>query len=370
MKREYRICSKCILDTTDPDIKFDENGVCNHCIEYEEIAQRRVFQGVEATKKLEELVKEIKQKGSDQKYDCLIGLSGGIDSTYVAYLTKEFGLRPLAIHLDNNWNAEIAEENITNIVNNLQLDLETYAVNWEEFKDLHTAFLKASVVDIEVVTDHGLAALMYKVADEKGIKYILSGSNVVTEAVMPKSWSHHKNDLMNLKAIHRQFGTIRLKEFPTLGILRKVYFQHIKGIRAIPILNYVHYVKEDAKELIARELGWKDYGAKHYESVFTRFYQAYILPKKFNIDKRKAHLSNLICSGQMTRQAALKEIEHGPYPDEEMLKKDKDRFLKQLGLTNEEFEKIMSLPVRSHYDYRSSVKILSFLKHVNKIIGK
>jgi len=370
MAREYQICSRCILDTTDPNIEFDEKGVCNHCRGYEKIAQRRVFEGIKAKKKLEELVEKIKQEGMDRKYDCLIGLSGGVDSTYVAYIVRELGLRPLAIHLDNRWNTRIAEENIRNIVDKLQLDLKTYTVDWEEFKDLQLAFLKASVVDIEFITDHGLAALIYKVANEKGIKYVLTGNNVVTEAVMPESWAYHKNDLVNLKAIHKQFGTVRLKNFPTLGILKKAYFQCIRKIRSIPILNYVNYVKEDAKKLMARELGWKDYGGKHYESVFTRFYQAYILPKKFDIDKRKAHLSNLICSGQMTRQEAMKQMEQDPYPDEQILKEDKDHVLKQLGLTDEEFEKIMSLPVRSHYDYRNSVKMLKFLRYVNTILGK
>jgi N-acetyl sugar amidotransferase len=368
MAREYQICSRCILDTTDPNIEFDEKGVCNHCRGYEKIAQRRVFKGVEGEKKFEELVKKIKEDGKGLKYDCIIGLSGGVDSTYVAYITKKAGLKPLAVHLDNGWDSELAVKNVENILKKLNIDLFTYVLDWDEFRDLQVAYFKASVIDIEVLTDHAITATLYDIANERGIKYILSGSNTVTEAIMPPSWSYHKNDLVNLKAIHKQFGTVKLKRFPILGIFRKTYFQLIKGIKSIPILNYVEYVKKDAKQVIARELGWKDYGGKHYESIFTRFYQAYILPRKFNADKRKAHLSTLICSGQITREEALKGMQEELYPAE-MLKQDKEYVLKKLGFSEEDFEKIMNLPVRDHGYYKSSLKRLNFLRDVQAFLA-
>lgn len=231
------------------------------------------------------------------------------------------------------------------------------------------AYLKASVVNIEAVTDRAIRATLCNTANKRGIKYILGGANIVTGGILPKSWGHNTNDLINLKDIHNRFGTVKLKTLPTLGLYKKLYYQYIKSIRLISILNYVPYIKKDVKELIAQELDWKDYGSKHYESIFTRFYQAYILPRKFNIDKRKAHLSTLICSGQMTREEALKEVQKDLYTKEE-LKKDKDYVLKKLELINEEFEKIMNLPIRSHLDYKSDIKILGFLNFIYRIFKK
>jgi N-acetyl sugar amidotransferase len=369
MAREYQICSRCIMDTTDPDIQFDGDGVCNHCRNYEIIASRNLDYSEVSNQKFERLVNKIKKDGEGRKYDCLIGLSGGVDSTYVAYLTKKLRLRPLAVHLDNGWDSELAVKNVENILRKLDIDLFTYVLDWEEFKDLQVAYFKASVIDIEALTDHAIMAALYNIANERGIKYILTGSNTVTEAIMPKSWSYHKNDLVNLKAIHKQFGTVRLKRFPVLGILRKMYFHLIKGIKSIPILDYVHYVKKDAKQLLTQQLEWRDYGGKHYESVFTRFYQAYILPRKFNVDKRKAHLSTLICSGQMTREETLKEMQEELYPAE-LLRQDKEYVLKKLRFTEEDFERIMNLPVKNHCDYKSSLKLLSFVRAVRSFLER
>ena len=239
---------------------------------------------------------------------------------------------------------------------------------WNEFKDLQLAYLKASVVDIEAVTDHAIIATWYNIAKERGIKYIISGTNIATEGMMPKSWFHYKYDLKNLEAIHNQSGTVKLKTFPRLGVGKQLYYQYIKNIKSVSILNYVPYVKKDAKKLIAQELDWKDYGEKHYESIFTRFYQAYILPRKFNIDKRKAHLSSLICSGQITRGDALKEMQKDLYAKED-LKKDKEYVLEKLGLTNEEFEKIMNLPVKRHFDYESDMRWLGPLRFIYRIFN-
>ena len=368
MSAKYEMCRRCIMDTSDPDIEFDENGVCNHCREYGKLATRYVFTGKEAEQKLSEIVDRIKERGKNREYDCIMGLSGGTDSTYVAYLAKKLGLRPLAVHLDNGWDTEISIRNIENILKSIDLELYTYVIDWNEFRDLQLAYLKASVVDIEAITDHAIIATWYKIANDRGIKYILTGANVATEGVMPKKWLHYKNDLTNLKDIHNQFGTVKLQTFPTLGLRKQLYYQAIKNIKSVSILNYVPYVKKDVKKLIAQELGWEDYGGKHYESVFTRFYQAYILPRKYNIDKRKAHLSSLICSSQFTREEALEEIRKDPYTEEE-LKKDKEYVLKKLGLAGEEFERIMSLPVKSNFDYKSEIKCLGLLRLVYRIFN-
>ena len=350
MSRNYQICTRCIMDTTDPEIEFDEKGVCNHCKRYDEIVRTKILTGEERENRLKEIVDKIKREGKNKKYDCIIGVSGVVDSTYVAYTAKRLGLRPLAVHLDNGWDSEVAVSNIEKISKKLGIDLYTYVVDWEEFKDLQLAYLKASVVDIEVVTDHAIIAALYDIADKRKIKYILSGSNIVTEGIMPDSWVHRKTDLRNLKAIHNRYGKIKLKTYPTMGLSKLLYYRFFKGIRYISLLNYMDYNKKEAKKLLISELGWEDYGGKHYESIFTKFYQAYILPTKFNIDKRKAHLSTLICSGQITREDALKELEKPLYEKNE-LERDKKYVLKKLGLSEKEFENLMKLPVKKHREY-------------------
>jgi N-acetyl sugar amidotransferase len=360
--RTYRMCSRCILDTADdPEIEFDDRGVCNHCLTYDRVAKERLVGGAERGHGLDGLLDKIKSDGERGDYDCVVGVSGGVDSTYVAYLAKQFGLRALVVHCDNGWNSELAVKNIENIVRRLDFDLFTYVINWEEFKDLQLSYLKASVVDIEAITDHAIVATLYKVASKNGIRHILSGENMATEGVLPPHWVHNKNDLMNIKAIHRRFGVTRLKTFPTLGLLKKLYYQRAAGIRYVPILNYVDYVKEDAKRIISEELGWRDYGGKHYESIFTRFYQSYILPVKFGIDKRKSHLSTLICSGQMTREEALESVKAEPI-DGDVLASDKEYVIKKFGLTAESFDSIMALAPRRHTDYRSILNVYRRLR--------
>jgi len=334
----------------DPDITFDEKGICNYYYDYLEAEEKLVFKGKEGEEKLNKLVAKIKAEGQGKDYDCLIGLSGGVDSTYVAYLTKKLGLRPLAVHLDNGWNSELAVMNIENIISKLNIDLFTLVINWEEFKDIQLAYLRASVVDIEVVSDHAIFATMYKLAKEKNIGYILSGTNVVTEHIMPHSWLYKKMDFANLKDIHKKYGKLKLKTYPTFDFKKHVYYSALLRLIPISILNYVPYNKAEIKQIITKELSWRDYGGKHYESVFTKFYQAYILPEKFKIDKRKAHLSTLICAGQMTRECALKQLAEPIYPPNE-LKQDKEYVLKKFGLNEAEFDTIMKTPPRRHQDF-------------------
>ena len=353
----YRQCSITVMDNiADPNISFDDQGVCNYVHEYRKAEQEGVFGGEEGKNKLEAIVAEIKQKGKGKKYDCLIGVSGGVDSTYVAWLVKQHGLRPLAVHLDNGWNSELAVKNIENIISRLGIDLYTLVINWEEFRDIQLAYLKASVVDIEVVSDHAIFATMYKLAKEQNIGYIISGTNIVTEHIMPPTWLYHKMDFANLKDIHDKFGTVKLKTYPTFDFKKYVYYSAVLRLVPISILNYVPYNKHEVKEVIKRELGWKDYGGKHHESIFTKFYQAYILPEKFKIDKRKAHLSTLICSGQISKEEALEELKQPLYPEAD-LQNDIAYVLKKFGLTRKEFDQIMQLPVVRHDAFKSDLKL-------------
>jgi N-acetyl sugar amidotransferase len=349
---QQNICRKCVYDLTAGDITFDSEGICNYCRRYEKLAAKYINIPSEKKKKeLDLIVSKIKRLGRNKKYDCILGLSGGVDSSYLAYLSKQLGLRPLVVHFDNGWNSELAVKNIENIVTKLNYDLETYVFNWEEFKDLQRAYFKAGVVDIEVPTDYLIFAVLNKLAAKKGIKYILSGYNYATEFGMPKGWNlANKFDHKNLEDIHQRFGKVKLKDFPKFGRSQIFYYEKIMGIETAPLLNYVEYIKKDVKAFISTELDWKDYGGKHYESIFTRFYQGYVLPKKFNIDKRKAHWSALICSGQATREEALADLQHEPYPAE-MQKQDLEYVAKKLGFTEKEFQEILHAKPVPHEHY-------------------
>jgi N-acetyl sugar amidotransferase len=343
------------MDTTDPAIRFDREGICHYCRKYEPILDSQRVPEERERERLETFAREIRDKQSKGPYDSILGLSGGIDSSYAAYLAKRIGLKPLAVHFDNGWNSELAVENIRHIVEKLDLDLYTYVVDWEEFKDLQRAFFIASVIDIEIVTDHAILAVLARTAREHGIKYILSGTNLATENGLPKAWCWHKQDLMHIRAVQRQFGSIPIKTFPTLST-RQWHLDRFLGLCAYRIpLNLIHYQKNKAAALLSKELGWRPYAGKHHESIFTKFYQGYVLPEKFGIDKRKAHLSGLIRNGEMTRQEALVELSIPPY-DPEQLHQDRIYVLKKLGFTEDEFNRIMKLTIRSHLDYPSDWK--------------
>lgn len=351
MDKEYRQCAVSVMDNiADPDITFDEKGICNYYYEFQKDYAEKVKTGKEGADALGAIIEKIKEEGKNKPYDCIMGLSGGVDSTYVALLAKQHGLRPLAVHFDNGWNSELAVKNIENIVHRLGIDLHTFVINWEEFRDLQIAYLKASVIDIEAITDHAIFATLYRLAGEKGIKYILSGTNVQTENTLPKSWIHPKYDHVNIKSIHKKFGTVPLKTFPFMNAKVKRYYIKTKGVTSLSILNYMDYNKSNVKETIQKELGWRDYGGKHYESVWTRFYQGYILPRKFKVDKRKAHLSDLIFSKQITKEEAIAELSK-PIYDEQVFKQDYEFVLKKLGFSRAEFEMIMDKPPVSHYEY-------------------
>ena len=350
MNRSYRICTRCVMDTTDPRIRFDTEGHCNHCTgQLRRMASQQAPLDQRA-RDLERLAARIKEDGRGKDYDCIIGVSGGVDSTTVAYTTKQLGLRPLAVHFDNGWDSELAVDNIKKTLDELGIELFTHVVEWDEFRDLQMAFLKASVPNAEIPTDHGITALLFSMARRYQTRFILSGSNLATEGVLPMAWGHYNQDLKHLLAIHRRFGTMPLRTMPLISITDYVRDVFVRGIRQVPFLNYIDYRKDESKALLAREIGWRDYGGKHYESVWTRFFQGYYLPVKFGFDKRLAHFSSLICSAGMTRDEALTALEQ-PIYDPKLLKEDRQFVLKKFGLSEAQFQAIMEDPPKAHSAY-------------------
>jgi N-acetyl sugar amidotransferase len=349
--RPYQQCTVTVMDTiADPSISFDEKGISNYYYEYKKLEKDELIGAPGNDQLLAEMIDKIKAEGKGKKYDCVTGVSGGVDSSYTVLMAKRWGLRPLIVHFDNGWNSEIAVKNINNIIQKTGFDLFTIVVNWEEFRDLQLAYIKSGVVDWEVPTDHAIAATWYKLAKKYDVKTVLSGNNIVTEAIMPPGWNNNKTDYVNLQNIHKQFGTIPLKTFPIYGSWQQHYMKYVKGVKYLKPINLINFNKQRAKEEIKKEFGWVDYGGKHYESVYTKFYQAYVLPVKFHIDKRKPHLSNLILSGQMTRDAALRELEQPLYNETE-LAQEKEYVLKKLRLSVEEFENILQAPPVAHERY-------------------
>lgn len=353
----YQQCTISVLDTNDdPNIVFDEKGICHYFYEFERLKNLFVKTGKEGENELDKQVSKIVKDGKNKPYDSIIGLSGGVDSSYMAYQAKKLGLRPLAVHFDNGWNSELAVKNIENIVNRLGFDLHTHVADWETFKDVQLAYFKASVVDIEVVTDHAIFGVLYRLAKKYNIKYLLSGSNVLTEATLPPHWIFNKNDHVNLKSIHKQFGKKKLDKYPLLDTALKKYCQYVLKTEYLCLLNNMEYNKAKVKQEIIEALNWKDYGGKHYESVFTRFYQAYMLPTKFGIDKRKAHLSDLIFAGQITKNEALEALQK-PLYEPAQLEIDKVFVIKKWELSASEFEAIMQQPPRPHLDFATETSI-------------
>lgn len=344
--RPYQRCTRTIMDTTDPDIWFDENGVSSHALTFDEVYARdlNAAQRGERLGELDDLVERIKKSGEGKPYDCVIGVSGGVDSTYLMLQAVRLGLRPLAVHFDSGWNSELAASNIHNLVTTLGVDLYTQVVDWREMKDLQLAYFKASVANVDVPTDHAFGYVAYQQAKKYGIKYILSGGNAATESILPESWGYNASDARHLKAIHRRFGTVKLKTYPVMGMFKRhVWFPKVRGIQTVRPLNYMPYFYADAKKDIAKNVGWRDYGGKHYESVFTRYFQGYYLPHKFGFDKRLAHYSSLILSGQITREEALGLMESTNYP-EELRAQDHEFIAKKLGVGVAEFEQICARP--------------------------
>jgi N-acetyl sugar amidotransferase len=347
----------------DPRITFDSNGLCNHCRRYDELLPSRVLRGDVAQRALDELVSTIKAVGRGNDYDCLVGVSGGVDSTYVAYLVKQYGLRPLAVHLDNGWDSELAVKNIERVLKILGIDLYTCVLDWEEFRDLQVAFLKASTPDGEIPSDHAIFALLWKEAARRNIRYIISGMNFATEAMSVPDWAYGHSDWRYIRDVYRRFGAGRLRSYPHFTLLDLLWWNGVRGVKTVSILNYIDYQKDNVMQLLTDKLGWVYYGGKHYESVYTRFWQGYVLPNKFGIDKRVGHYSDLINSGQMMRTEALEQIKLPPYP-EKLASEDRRYVIKKLRVTESEFDAFMSAPPKTYRDYRNNAKWVELLKRL------
>ncbi|WP_298314768.1 N-acetyl sugar amidotransferase [uncultured Aquimarina sp.] len=356
-EREYQICNRCIMDTTDPEIVFDEKGNCNHCNDAQERAKTMWFPNEEGERKLKAIAEEIKRTQKNKEYDCIIGLSGGVDSSYLAYKVVQLGLRPLVIHIDCGWNSELAVKNVENIVKKLNLDLHTHVVDWQEMKDLQLAYFKANVANQDVPQDHAIFAALYSYAVKNRIKYVFNGGNFATESILPKSWGYINLDYKSLKSIHKSFGTRKLKKYPHVTFFKQyIYFPYIRKMTIVRPLNLMLYNKDEAIEIMKKELDWKYYGGKHHESRFTKFFQAYYLPHKFGYDKRRAHISSLIVSKQITRDEAIEEMNKEIYPNDSH-QEDMEYVAKKLGISFKEFQSIINMPNKSYKDYGNNKKL-------------
>lgn len=349
--REYQKCIKCVMDTTDAFIHFDKDGICNHCKYFENNVKPAWFDNSEGKRLLDEKVLEIKEYGKNKEYDCIIGLSGGVDSSYVAVKVAEYGLRPLVVHVDAGWNSELAVKNIEQIVSGLGFDLVTHVIDWEEMKDLQLAFLRSNVANQDVPQDHVFFAALYNYAMESDIRYVISGGNYATESILPQLWGYNAMDVRHVKSIHKRFGKRKLKTFPCISFFDYYfYYPYIKKMQIITPLNYMSYDKNDAIKFLEEGYGWRYYGGKHYESRWTRFFQSYYLPVKFGYDKRKAHLSSLILANQISRDEAIEEL-NKPFYDASSISSDIAYVSKKLGISVNELESLISEPPRHYTEF-------------------
>jgi N-acetyl sugar amidotransferase len=365
------ICSNCVMDTTDSKIVFDDKGVCDHCNTFYYHTLPNWHTDTRGTDELQALVAKIKLEGTGKDFDCIIGMSGGIDSSYLCYLAKEkFGLRPLVFHVDAGWNSQEAVNNIEKLVDHLGLDLYTEVIDWEEMKGLQLAFFKSGVSHIDSPQDHSFFATMYKFAEQYKVKYILTGGNLSTECVRnPLEWMYYQSDSIQLLDIHNKFGTKPLVNFPITNILKhKIYLPYIKGIKVVRPLDKVTYIKKDAIQLLMERFGWQPYPQKHFESRFTKFYEGYWLPTRFGFDTRKVQFSSLILTGQMTREEALDELSRKSY-NEAMIKHDFEYVATKLGITVRELQSYLEMPKRTYKDYKSQQFIYDLGAKVLKLLG-
>ena len=350
---KYQVCTKCVMDTTASEIIFDENGQCHFCKEF---IQRHSQLDISNTSGLDRLVEQIKKDGKNKPYDCIVGVSGGIDSSYTLHLVKSLGLRPLAVHMDNGWNSELATNNILNLVRGVGVDLYTHVIDWQEYRDLMNSFFKADVIDVELLYDNAMLAVNFEQAKKYKVKYILSGSNSATEGIaMPKKWNWFKYDKKNILNIQKKFGTKKIKTMPLLSFISWVIAKAVLKIQWVPFLDYFDYNKNEAVKILQEKYNYKPYPYKHYESIFTRFYQGHILPKKFGVDKRKLHLSTLVATQQLSRDEALKTLEAMPSFSQAELDADIEFFLKKMKWTKEDLLIYLSRPEVPHETYGSEV---------------
>lgn len=365
----YQICNRCVMDTSDPEITFDDQGNCNHCTEFLTKRANFSYKGEESDHALNEWVKAIKLKGRGKAYDCIVGLSGGVDSSFTAWKAKELGLRVLAVHLDNGWNSIEANQNIRNIASKLDIDYECVVLDWEEFKEIQRAFLLASIPEADTPTDIAILSVLHQVAAKHGVKYILSGGNFATEGILPKYWHYNAKDLTYFKTICRQFGNVKIKSFPTFGFFKEFYYKIFKGIQMIYLLNYIPFDKSSGIDLLKQQLDWKDYGGKHYESKYTGFIQSYYLVEKFNIDYRRATLSSQICAGTVNRNRALEILQTKPF-DKDRIESESKYIAKKLDFTEQEFSDIVSNSPHWYTDFSNDEKRLTWIYNLYRRIFK
>lgn len=368
---EYQICTNCVMDTTDPKNTFDEGGVCRHCRNFYKNILPNWHTDEKGWESIQRIVEKIKKEGTGKEFDCIMGMSGGVDSSYLTYIAKEkLGLHPLVFHVDAGWNSQIAVNNIERLVDKLGLDLFTEVIEWEEMRDLQLAFFKAGVAHLDTPQDHAFYASMYNFAARYKIKYILNGGNYSTECVdNPLDWHYHASDLVQLKDIHKRFGQRPLVSFPLSNILTyRIYYRYFKGISVVRPLNYVPYIQKDSIELLKSEFGWQEYAHKHYESRFTKFYEGFWKPKKFGIDMRKVQFSSLILTKQMTREEALGKLSKPAY-DEDTIAHEFEYIATKLGISVQDLQSYLDAPNKSHRDYKNREWIIELGTRVMIALG-
>ncbi len=367
---KYVVCNTCVMDTSDSNIKFNREGECDYCLNFKKNIKHNFENYKDSQKKIFKIANYIK-KNSKNNYDCLIGISGGVDSSYLAYFVKEeLKLNPIVIHVDTGWNSIESANNIEKIVDALKLDLETIVIPWKEMRDLQLSFFKAQHPNLDIPQDHAIFASLYKYAIQNNIKYILTGGNFSTECIRePLEWAYHASDVRHIKDIHRKFGEIELKNFPLCDIFTyKIYYRFFKGLKVIQPLNFIEFNKDQSMAFLKNNYGWIKYEHKHYESRFTKFYEGYWLLKKFGYDKRKAHFSSLILTGQMNREDAIDKLSRSPF-DQKEIDNEFSFVCKKLDISENELKSIMSGNNKSFKNYKSSYYLIQFFVKLLRAVG-
>lgn len=368
-KRSYQICQRCVMDTSDEDIYFDDLGNCNHCSDYLNTIQKFKNEAYKK-EKLDLIINTIKERGKGKSYDCIMGISGGVDSCYAVHLAVSWGLRPLVMHMDNGWNKDVAVKNIKAIVEKLNLDYVSEVLDWNEFREIQLAFLKSSIVDLEMPTDIAILAAKYKHARKFNIKSIVSGGNYSGEGILPLTWGYHvKKDMKLYRYIVKTFSSISLNKVPTVGLFQEMFYKFVLNIKTFYPLNYIDYNKDEAREFLKNTYGWQDYGGKHHESTITAFWQSYAMPSKFNMDYRRATFSSQICNNQISREEALENLKKLPY-DIATIEEQKAYISKKYKITKEELEVFLAQPPKTYKDFPNQKSIIDFFYKTYKRIFK
>lgn len=356
----YQICTNCVMDTSDPRIVFDENGICDHCIDFRTNVQPKWHPDEQSRQQLQAIVQSIQGAGKGKDFDCLLGISGGMDSSYMLHvMVKEFGLRPLVFHVDGGWNSELAVHNINVLIDKLGLDLYTEVINWDEMRDFQLAWFKSGVPHIDIPQDHAFVATLYDFADKYRINYILNGGNISTEVVRyPIEYYYFGTDMLHIRDIMKRYSTIQMSTYPFSSIYRhKIYLRYVRKVRVVKPLNLLPYTKAAATELLRTQYGWKPYPQKHFESRFTRFFEGYWLPERFGFDVRRVQFSSLILTGQMSRDQALRELEKPSY-DLATIAHDFTYIATKLGISDDQLRGYFEMPKKYYWDYRNQKSIL------------